>query len=151
MMIRLSVFVLAVILFRLLNVQNYSFENRVASTNTVVLLLGFMIFLLGLALAVWARIYLGKNWGMPMTQKQRPELVSSGPYRYVRHPIYTGILTAMLGAALASSMFWLAAFGITAVYFVYSALEEEKLLMKQLPHDYPAYRSKSKMLIPFVF
>jgi protein-S-isoprenylcysteine O-methyltransferase Ste14 len=148
--IRLGFFVVAVILFHFLNVQNYSFQNRVATNNRAVLGVGLIIFLSGLALAIWARLYLGKNWGMPMTQKQSPELVMSGPYHYIRHPIYTCILTAMLGSAIASSIFWLTIFAITAFYFIYCAFEEEKIMMKQFPKDYPAYKNKTKMLIPFV-
>src|SRR5512140_3528542 len=55
---------------------------------------GAIVFVAGLGLAVWARVHLGRNWGMPMTEKAEPELVTSGPYRYVRHPIYSGILLA---------------------------------------------------------
>lgn len=51
----------------------------------------------GIAFAIWARIHLGKNWGMPMSLKEKPDLVTSGPYHFVRHPIYTGLLAAMLG------------------------------------------------------
>lgn len=149
--IRLGILVLAVILFRFLNVQNYSFQNRVATNNELILTVGLIVFLLGLFLAIWARIYLGKNWGMPMTQKQDPELVTSGPYSYVRHPIYSGILLAMLGSALASSIFWLTIFAISGIYFIYSASVEEKLMTKQFPKAYPTYKTKSKMLIPFIF
>lgn len=149
--LRLSIFVLAVILFRFLNVQNYSFENRIVSNNAVVLSAGFLIFISGLILAIWARLYLGKNWGMPMTQKQNPELVTAGPYKYIRHPIYTGILLAMLGSAVASSIFWFTLFAIAAIYFVYSAIEEERIMTKHFPKDYPTYKNKTKMLIPFVF
>jgi len=148
--IRLGFFVLAIILFRFLNVQNYSFQNRVAINNEAILSVGLIIFLSGLALAVWARIYLGENWGMPMTQKQNPVLVMSGPYHYIRHPIYTGVLTAMLGSAIASSIFWLTILAIAAIYFIYCAIEEEKTMIKQFPKDYPAYKNKTKMLIPFV-
>lgn len=88
---------------------------------------------------------------MPMSQKQDPELVMSGPYRYIRHPIYSGILLAFLGSALASSLFWLTIFAIAGIYFVYSAFVEEKLMMKQFPKAYPSYKSKTKMLVPFVF
>jgi protein-S-isoprenylcysteine O-methyltransferase Ste14 len=149
--IRLGIFVLAVILFRLLNVQNYSFENRLITSNQLVVVLGLSLFLVGLLLAVWARLYLGKNWGMPMTQKQDPELVTSGPYRYIRHPIYTGILLAMLGSSLASSLFWLTIFAISGIYFIYSAVMEEKLMTKQFPKAYPSYKTKTKMLVPFIF
>lgn len=149
--IRLGIFVLVVILFRFLNVQNYSFENRIATSNEWILTLGFIIFLSGLLLAIWARVSLGKNWGMPMTQKQNPELVTDGPYRRIRHPIYTGILLAMIGAAIACSIFWLTIFAVAAIYFVYSAVMEERIMIKQFPKDYPAYKSKTKMLIPYVY
>lgn len=149
--IRFSVIVLALILFRLLNVQNYSAVNHALTNNAWVVLTGFVIFLAGLGIAVWARFYLGKNWGMPMTQKQDPELVTSGPYHYVRHPIYSGILLAMLGTGIASSSFWLIILIVTGIYFTYSAVVEEKLMAKQFPKVYPSYKSKTKMLIPFVF
>jgi len=111
---------------------------------------GVALFASGLALAIWARVYLGRNWGMPMTAKEEPELVTSGPYRFVRHPIYSGILLAILGTGLASNAFWFIAFGIIGAYFVYSATVEEKLLTRSFPSAYPRYRSKTKMLIPFV-
>jgi len=85
-----------------------------------------------------------------MSQKQDPELVTSGPYRYIRHPIYTGILFAMLGSSLVSSLFWLMVFAISGIYFIYSALIEEKLMMKQFPKVYSDYKRKTKMLIPFI-
>src|SRR6516164_3980190 len=53
---------------------------------------GLFLFAMGLGFAVWARVHIGRNWGTPMTQKVEPELVTSGPYRLVRHPIYSGIL-----------------------------------------------------------
>ena len=64
---------------------------------------GLALFVLGLAFAVWARVHIGRNWGTPMTQKNEPELVTSGPYRFVRHPIYSGILLGGLGTAIALS------------------------------------------------
>jgi protein-S-isoprenylcysteine O-methyltransferase Ste14 len=148
--IRIVVFVLAVLSFHFLKVQNYSFENRIASNNVVVLSVVFIIFVSGLLLAIWARAHLGKNWGTPMTQKQNPELVTSGPYRYIRHPIYTGVLAAMLATAVVSSTFWLMIFALAVIYFVYSAIAEEKIMMGLFPNDYPAYKRKTKMLIPFV-
>jgi protein-S-isoprenylcysteine O-methyltransferase Ste14 len=54
--------------------------------------IGAVVFASGIALAVWARVQLGRNWGLPMTQKAEPELVTAGPYRFVRHPIYSGLL-----------------------------------------------------------
>jgi protein-S-isoprenylcysteine O-methyltransferase Ste14 len=112
--------------------------------------LGAILFICGLGLAVWARVYLGRNWGMPMTQKDEPELVTSGPYRFVRHPIYFGILLAVLGTSLATEVYWLIVAGIMGAYFVHSARVEEKLMTASFPATYPSYRAKTKMLIPFV-
>ena len=86
-----------------------------------------------------------------MTRKQDPELVTSGPYRLVRHPIYTGILVAGIGTAVALSWSWLIAVALAGVYFIYSAIVEERYLAEQFPDTYPAYRRSTKMLLPFIF
>jgi protein-S-isoprenylcysteine O-methyltransferase Ste14 len=112
--------------------------------------LGAIVFASGLGLAVWARVHLGRNWGMPMTQKDEPELVTSGPYRYVRHPIYTGILVAVLGTSLVVDLYWLMALVLLGAYFVYSARVEERLMTDTFPGAYPNYRAHTKMLIPFL-
>jgi protein-S-isoprenylcysteine O-methyltransferase Ste14 len=113
--------------------------------------IGLVLFAAGLVFAVWARVHLGRNWGTPMTRKEDPELVTSGPYRLVRHPIYTGILVAGVGTAVGLSWFWLAGVGLAAIYFLYSATVEERFMAEQFPDDYPAYKRSTKMLVPFVF
>ena len=113
--------------------------------------LGLFLFALGLAFAIWARLHIGRNWGTPMSQKDEPELVTSGPYRLVRHPIYSGILLAGVGTAVALNWVWLVAMVLAGVYFVYSATVEERYLTKQFPDTYPAYRRSTKMLVPFIF
>lgn len=149
---RIGLTVLAVILFRFLNVQNYSPNNsNLIFDNKIIVGVGFVLFLCGLLLAVWARLYLGKNWGMPMTQKQDPELVTTGPYHLIRHPIYSGILLAVIASAFAGSFYWFSFLVIMGPYFIYSAVFEEKLMQKQFPKVYPEYKSKTKMLIPFIF
>src|SRR5579862_7082483 len=94
---------------------------------------GLVLFALGLGFAIWARIHIGRNWGGPMTQKDEPELVVSGPYRLVRHPIYSGILVAGAGTAVALSWTWLIAVVLAGIYFVYSAIVEEGYLTEQFP------------------
>jgi protein-S-isoprenylcysteine O-methyltransferase Ste14 len=111
---------------------------------------GAVVFALGLALAVWARVHLGRNWGMPMTQKAEPELVTTGPYRFVRHPIYSGLLAGVLGTALATNLIGLIVVVVLGGYFYYSASVEEKNLTATFPTAYPAYQSRTKMLIPLV-
>ena len=118
--------------------------------SSVLETIGAVVFASGIALAIWARVQLGRNWGMPMTQKQEPELVSDGPYRLVRHPIYSGILLAMVGTGLAISLWWLIACALVGAYFIYSARVEEGNLMRTFPGQYPIYRARTKMLIPFV-
>ena len=112
---------------------------------------GLAIFLLGLALAVWARVYLGRNWGMPMSEKVDPELVTTGPYRTIRHPIYSGIILAMVGTAVAVSVYWLIAVILVGAYFTYSAVMEERYMAGLFPDAYPRYKQSTKMLIPFIF
>jgi protein-S-isoprenylcysteine O-methyltransferase Ste14 len=111
---------------------------------------GTIAFVSGLALAVWARVYLGRNWGMPMTERAEPELVTSGPYRFVRHPIYSGILLGILGTALAVNLFYLIPLAVMTAYFVFSAVVEERLMTVSFPDAYPEYKAHTKMLIPLV-
>ena len=112
--------------------------------------LGLVLFALGLGFAIWARMHIGRNWGTPMTQKDEPELVTSGPYHLVRHPIYSGILVAGAGTAVALSWVWLTAVVLAGVYFLYSATVEERYLTEQFPDDYSAYKRSTKMLVPFI-
>lgn len=113
--------------------------------------LGLGLCLAGFGFAMWARVHLGRNWGMPMSLRQGHELVTSGPYAYARHPIYTGILLAMAGSVLARGLAWLLLFLIAFAYFLYSARTEEKMMLAQFPEAYAAYRRRTRMLIPFVF
>jgi protein-S-isoprenylcysteine O-methyltransferase Ste14 len=112
---------------------------------------GLALFALGLGFAIWARMCIGRNWGTPMTQKNEPELVTSGPYHLVRHPIYSGILVAGVGTAVALSWPWLTAVVLATIYFLYSASVEERYLTEQLPDEYPIYKRSTKMLVPFIF
>jgi protein-S-isoprenylcysteine O-methyltransferase Ste14 len=125
-------------------------EHSLTVHNPLVQSVGLALLLLGLATAIWARVHIGANWGTPMSQRVEPDLVTSGPYRYVRHPIYSGVLVALVGTALASSLYWLVAVGLVGVYFVYSATVEERAMTDQFPTQYPGYRSRTRMLIPLV-
>lgn len=111
---------------------------------------GVGLVLTGFGFALWARMHLGRNWGMPMSLRQGHELVTSGPYAHVRHPIYSGIMLATVGCILAAGLFWLLPFVLCFVYFLISARTEETMMIEQFPDAYPAYRRRTKMLIPFV-
>jgi protein-S-isoprenylcysteine O-methyltransferase Ste14 len=128
-----------------------AFHGHLHPAGPVRSVIGLVLFGMGLLFAVWARVHLGSNWGTPMTQKQDPELVTSGPYRLVRHPIYSGILLAGVGTSVALGWRILVVFGLSAIYFVYAATIEERFLTEQFPDAYPPYKRSSKMLVPFVF
>ncbi len=143
--IRALIAVVVIILFRL-----HAFRGHGVHTDDWRAALGLGLFALGLAFAVWARLHIGRNWGTPMTQKDEPELVTSGPYRLVRHPIYSGILTAGIGTAVGLSWFWLIAVALAGTYFIYGAFVEERYLTEQFPDAYPSYKRETKMLVPFL-
>lgn len=106
----------------------------------------------GLAFSVWARLYLGSNWSASVQIKQEHELVRTGPYRFVRHPIYTGMLTAFLGSALALDQ-WrgLLALLIVLAGIVYKLRLEERWMVETFGDAYRDYRAHSSALLPFVY
>jgi protein-S-isoprenylcysteine O-methyltransferase Ste14 len=144
--VRLVIFGALIVLIRV-----GAFRHHSLATQPWRFGLGLALFGLGLGCAVWARLHIGRNWGTPMTQKEDPDLVMSGPYRFIRHPIYSGILLAGVGTAVGLNWQWLIAVGLAAVYFVYSATVEERYMAQRFPGVYPTYRRSTKMLVPFVF
>jgi len=113
--------------------------------------IGLAMVVCGLAFAVWARAHLGRNWGPPMTVKVSDhELVTGGPYRFVRNPIYSGILLALVGTAVAINLTLLIIAAGLGCYFVYSCKVEEQIMLREHPDTYPAYRASTTMLIPFI-
>ena len=127
------------------------FRHHAVNTTPWLGILGIVVVAAGLGVAVWARLTIGRNWGMPMTEKDDPELVTTGPYRFVRNPIYSGILLAGVGTAVGVNWLWLTVVALAGIYFVYSATVEERYMSEQFPDTYPAYKRSSKMLVPFVF
>jgi protein-S-isoprenylcysteine O-methyltransferase Ste14 len=125
-------------------------RGGLAVHSVILATVGALLFGCGIALAVWARLHLGRNWGMPMSERAEPELVTSGPYRFVRHPIYTGILTATLGTALVDSLLGLIVVAVLVAYFCYCGIVEERNLAATFPQAYREYKSRTKMLIPFL-
>jgi protein-S-isoprenylcysteine O-methyltransferase Ste14 len=107
---------------------------------------------LGLLLAVWARRHLGRNWSGEVTIKVEHQLIRSGPYRLLRHPIYTGLLAIYVGVALVSGE-WLALIGFALVAFAYwrKIRIEEATLGVAFGPDYAAYRHTSWALVPGLY
>lgn len=112
---------------------------------------GAVLVFLGILLAFWARYYLGRNWGMPLSEKEGAELVTTGPYAYIRNPIYAGVLLALIGSALVFGVLWLLVIVLYAGYFIYSVFGEEKIMERLFPNQYPAYKARTKRIIPWVW
>jgi protein-S-isoprenylcysteine O-methyltransferase Ste14 len=113
--------------------------------------LGTALVALGLAFAIWARRHLGRNWSAHVVVKEGHALVRTGPYRRVRHPIYTGILLAFLGTALAIGE-WraLLAVPLAILSFVLKSRDEEERMRATFP-EYESYERETKALVPFVY
>ncbi len=120
-------------------------------SSPVLVALGVVLCVAGLAFAVWARLHLGRNWGTPMSLREGHELVTIGPYRFVRHPIYTGILSALLGSGLAAGPMWFLIFVLVCPFLIYSAWTEERMMAQQFPEAYPEYKKTTGALIPHVW
>ncbi|WP_158787668.1 isoprenylcysteine carboxylmethyltransferase family protein [Granulicella sp. L46] len=114
--------------------------------------LGAAITIAGLLFAVWARQYLGRNWSSSVTIKQGHELITTGPYAVVRHPIYTGILTGFLGVAIAMSQ--VRGFIVPALFFLAFWLKlrrEEQFMRSQFGDVYTTYAHHTSALVPYLF
>ena len=143
-------FIVAVwFLFHNAAVRNYVGHSSFSS-NPAVQIAGVLICAAGMAFAFWARMHLGRNWGVPMSLREGHELVTTGPYHLVHHPIYAGILFACLGSGLAADNWWFIAFLLFLAYFTYSARIEERTMMRQFPDQYPEYKRKTRgSILPF--
>jgi protein-S-isoprenylcysteine O-methyltransferase Ste14 len=106
----------------------------------------------GLLVAIWARWTLAGNWSSSVTFKQGHELIRTGPYRFVRHPIYTGILLMLLGTVIENGRLhgWVG-FTVMFIGFWIKFKQEEQLMLQHFPDQYPAYWKEVKALVPWVF
>ena len=113
---------------------------------------GVALTVIGCSFAIWARLALGRNWSGNPTVKAGHELVVSGPYALTRHPIYTGMLAAVIGMALADPR-WRCMLGVVLITLalLVKIRQEERLMMETFPETYPAYRRRVRALIPGLF
>jgi len=147
---RLGIVILILLVLRIPALrQTLIHAQRLVTDSRTMGVLGVALCALGVGIAIWARAHLGRNWGMPMSRKESPKLVMTGPYAWVRHPIYSGILLAMLGSTIGATVFWILPLVLFGTYFVYSARREEQFMMSQFPEQYPAYIKRSHMLLPW--
>jgi protein-S-isoprenylcysteine O-methyltransferase Ste14 len=124
--------------------------DQVLITQTQwVLLIGLALTAAGVGLAIWARVSLGKNWSAVVTLKKDHELVRTGLYRWVRHPIYTGVLLGMVGTALIAGHLrgWLG-FLIILGSFYFKARREEGMLRREFGEKFEDHAQRTGMFLP---
>lgn len=124
-------------------------QRRVLPHNQELAIAAIVITVAGMAFAVWARWYLGSNWSSVPTIKEQHQLIRSGPYRLVRHPIYTGILLAMMGTFLAKGTIR----GVLSVVLLWIGWQvksrmEEQFMVRTFGAEYEDYRRTTGALFP---
>lgn len=133
---------------RLLGISTHSHLWR---TTLALGSLADCIVVAGVAFSVWARIILGRNWSAEVTFKEGHELIESGPYALVRHPIYTGLLAMGLGTAINYGQ----ALGFALFLGLCGGLwwklrQEERIMSSHFPDSYADYKSRVHAIIPFL-
>jgi protein-S-isoprenylcysteine O-methyltransferase Ste14 len=116
-----------------------------------ILVVAAVLCLCGLGCCLWARAVLGRNWSGTVTLKENHELIVRGPYRLVRHPIYTGLLAMLIATWMEQGHIA----GMIGLVLVFISLwiklkDEEEVMRKQFPDQYAAYRERVKRIIPFI-
>ncbi|HTV83424.1 MAG TPA: isoprenylcysteine carboxylmethyltransferase family protein [Acidobacteriaceae bacterium] len=120
--------------------------------TTPVAIAGLATTLSGVAFAIWARVTLGANWSGVITVKEGHTLVRRGPYRIVRHPIYTGLLIALAGTALTlGPVRGFLAVPVCGFGFWLKMLMEERFMLEAFGEEYSRYRHEVRALVPFLF
>jgi protein-S-isoprenylcysteine O-methyltransferase Ste14 len=124
---------------------------RVIPRSFVLGNLGLLMTVGGIAFAIWARFYIGRNWSGRVTIKKDHELIRSGPYAIVRHPIYAGLLVALAGTTIAIGQIRaILALAIIAIGLHFKARTEEKFMREQFGEEYARYEREVKSLIPWI-
>lgn len=148
---RATVFLLAILLMAYDRIPAPWLYRQLYSQGAVAFWVGAGITVAGLAFAVWARLHIGRNWSRSVTLKEDHELITSGPYRLVRHPIYTGILTGTVGSAIALAQVRGVISVVTIAILMWLKLRrEERFMREHFGQRYDTYAQRVAALVPFV-
>jgi protein-S-isoprenylcysteine O-methyltransferase Ste14 len=150
-LVRLVSIVCAVLLLWLPSVPLPLLGVRFLPSGVVSFCIGAALFVGGLLSSVWARRHLGENWSQAVTLKEGHELIASGPYALVRHPIYAGLLLAFVGMAVARGELR----GLVAVALVFGVLWhklrlEDEWMREQFGDSYDSYCQRVAALLPYI-
>jgi protein-S-isoprenylcysteine O-methyltransferase len=122
-----------------------------APVRPVLSMIGLVLCVAGMAVLVAARQTLGRNWSQTVAAKEDHELITSGPYRYMRHPMYAGGMLAAVGSAIVVGGPFIFLLLILGALFLWRVVAEDRLMARQFPNEYPAYMGRTKALIPSVW
>ena len=129
----------------------YPLNVHIIPYTSAILVAAAILCIGGVGFCFWARAVLGRNWSGSVTLKENHELIVRGPYRLVRHPIYTGLLAMVIATVVQQGHIG----GIIGLILISVSLwikssHEEEVMRKQFPDQYPAYRKRVKRIIPFI-
>lgn len=119
----------------------------------IIQIIGFVLVVAGVSLAISARDTLGNNWAHAFEYqiKQKQELVTTGAYRYIRHPIYTGLMLGVVGGELVVGSYLCLSVIFLALFGYIQAKREEKILVEHFGNSYTNYMKRTKMFFPFLW
>jgi len=127
------------------------FNVHIIPETDAILVAAAVLCLCGLGCCLWARAVLGRNWSGTVTLKEDHELIVRGPYRLVRHPIYTGLLAMLIATAIEQGhIAGMIGLILTFASFWIKLSNEEEVMRKQFPDQYVAYQERVKRIIPFI-
>jgi protein-S-isoprenylcysteine O-methyltransferase Ste14 len=150
-MLRVFIFLIAIVLLSTTRIPLPLLYFQLWPVGVWPFWLGAFITIAGLLYAVWAREHLGRNWSRSVTIKQGHELITTGPYAMVRHPIYTGVLTGFVGMAIAISQ--VRGFVVLVLIFLAFWMKlrmEEQWMRSQFGETYAAYADQTAALVPYL-
>jgi protein-S-isoprenylcysteine O-methyltransferase Ste14 len=150
-MLRVLIFLIAILLLVIPRIPLPWLYLQLWPSGLLPFWLGAAVTVAGILFAVWAREHLGRNWSRSVTIKEGHELITTGPYGLVRHPIYTGILIGFLGMAIAiSEVRGLVVVGLIFLAFWIKLRMEEEWMRSQFGETYAAYSRRTAALVPYL-
>lgn len=127
-------------------------ENSIMPNYEYVEYIGLAILVFSLLFAIWARIELGRNWSGAIQKVEGQRLVRSGPYKYIRNPIYTGVVFGFLGTFITfGNLASLIGFCMILIIYIIKITREQKFLIMEFGEEYKKYIKESWALIPYIF
>ena len=146
------IFVIISYIITFFQFKNTFLENSIIPNYEYVEYIGIAILVLSLLFAIWARIELGRNWSGAIQKVEGQRLVRSGPYKYIRNPISTGVVFGFLGTFITfGNLASLIGFFMILLIYIIKISREQKFLLLEFGEEYKKYINESWALIPYIF